>query len=109
MKSISDAAEFGSTELPMIDQARISEQQLCVHDLIAVQAEATPDSIALVAGGKRITYAQLNASANQLAHFLRAKGVGPEILAGLCLRRSVEMVVAMLGILKAGRAYVALD
>src|SRR5882672_5343722 len=61
------------------DQARHSRQQLCVHDLIAVQAEATPDAIALVAGGKSFTYSELNASANQLAHFLRAKGVGPEI------------------------------
>ena len=80
-----------------------------MHDLIAVQAEATPDAIALVARGKKVTYAQLNANANQLAHFLRAKGVGPEILVGLCLKRSLEMVVAMLGILKAGGAYVPLD
>ncbi len=93
----------------MIDPSRKSAQHLCVHELIAVQAECTPDAIALVAGTKRITYAQLNASANQVAHFLRAKGVGPEILAGLCLRRSVEMAVAMLGILKAGGAYVPVD
>ena len=86
-----------------------SPQHLCVHDLIAVQAQTTPDAIALVAGGKRLTYAQLDASANQLAHFLRAKGVGPEILVGLCLKRSAEMVVAMLGILKAGGAYIPLD
>ena len=90
----------------MIDPA---QPHLCVHDLIAVQAEDTSDVVALVAGGKRLTYEQLNASANQLAHFLRAKGVAPEILAGLALRRSAEMVVAMLGILKAGGAYVALD
>ena len=93
----------------MIDLARVSQQHLSIHDLIAVQAEATSDAIALVAGGKRFTYAQLNASANQLAHFLRTKGVGPEILVGLCLKRSMEMVVAMLGILKAGGAYVPLD
>ena len=82
---------------------------LCVHQLIAVQAETTPDAIALVVGPKRWTYGRLNASANQLAHLLRAKGVGPEILVGLCLKRSAEMVVAMLGILKAGGAYVPLD
>ena len=109
MKLVPDAPEFGSTELLMIDPAQISRPQLCVHDLIAVQAEATPDAIALVAGRKRFTYAQLNSGANQLAHFLRAKGVGPETLAGLCVRRSAEMVVAMLGILKAGGAYVPLD
>src|SRR5271154_4975600 len=82
---------------------------MCVHDLIALQAETTPDAIAVVAGGERYTYAELDASANQLAHFLRSKGVGPEILVGLCLKRSMEMVVAMLGILKAGGAYVPLD
>ena len=102
MKSV-DGAESGSTEVSD-DQARTSQQHLCVHDLITVQAETTPDAVALVAGGKRLTYAQLNASANQLAHFLRAKGVGHEILVGLCLKRSVEMVVALLGILKAGGA-----
>ncbi len=80
-----------------------------MHDLIAAQAETTPDAIALVVGGRRFTYAQLNASANQVAHFLRAKGVGPEILVGLRLKRSAEMVVAMLGILKAGGAYIPLD
>jgi amino acid adenylation domain-containing protein len=87
----------------------LAQQHLCVHELIAAQAEATSNAVALVAGGKRITYAQLNASANQMAHFLLTKGVGPEILVGLCLKRSVEMVVAMLGILKAGGAYIPLD
>jgi amino acid adenylation domain-containing protein len=86
-----------------------SQQHLCTHDLIAIQAKTTPDAIALVAGTKILTYARLNASANQLAHLLRAKGVGPEVLVGLCLKRSVEMIVAMLGILKAGGAYVPLD
>jgi len=80
-----------------------------VHDLIAVQAQTTSGAIALVAGTQRFTYAELNANANRLSHFLRAKGVEPEILVGLCLKRSVEMVVAMLGILKAGGAYIPLD
>jgi amino acid adenylation domain-containing protein len=80
-----------------------------VHDLITVQAETTPEATAVILGSKGLTYAQLNARANRLAHFLRDKGVGPEVLAGLCVKRSVEMVVAMLGILKAGGAYVPLD
>ena len=104
----SSDADSGST-VQLKDLALIAQQLLCVHDLIAVQAQTTSDAIALVAGGKRFTYAQLNANANQLAHFLRAKGVGPEILVGLCVKRSVEMVVAMLGILKAGGAYIPLD
>jgi len=102
------AADLGSTA-PSTDPAQLSQQHLCVHDLIAVQAATTPDAVALVAGGERMTYAQLNQSANQLAHFLRARGVGPEVLAGLYLKRSVEMVVGMLGILKAGGAYIPLD
>ena len=93
----------------MRDPARLSHEYLCVHERIAAQAETTPDAIALVASGRRFTYAQLNASANQLARLLRAKGVGPEVLTGLCLKRSAEMVVAMLAILKAGGAYVPLD
>jgi hypothetical protein len=80
-----------------------------VHDLITRQTETTPDAVVLVAGGRRFTYVQLNANANQLARFLRAKGVGPEIRVGLGLKGSVELVVAMLGILKAGGAYVPLD
>ncbi len=104
----SSDADSGST-VQLKDLALIAQQHLCVHDLIAVQAQTTSDAIALVAGGKRFTYGQLNASANQVAHFLRAKGVGPEILVGLCVKRSVEMVVAMLGILKAGGAYIPLD
>ena len=56
-----------------------------------------------------LTYAELNARANQLAHHLRALGVGPEVLVGLCLERSLDMVVGLLGILKAGGAYVPLD
>jgi len=102
------AADLGSPA-PLNDLVRTSQQHLCVHDLIAVQAATTPDSVALVAGGERMTYAQLNQRANQLAHFLRARGVGPEVLAGLYLKRSVEMVVAILGILKAGGAYIPLD
>ncbi len=91
---------------PMI---QLSLNNRCVHELIAAQAETKPDAIALVAGGKRFTYSRLNAMANQLACFLRTRGVGPEVLVGLCLKRSAEMIVAMLGILKAGGAYVPLD
>jgi amino acid adenylation domain-containing protein len=91
------------------DRTLTCQQHLCVNDLIAGQAAITPDAIALVAGSTKITYAQLNERVNRLAHFLRAIGVGPEVLAGLCMKRSVEMVVGMLGILKAGGAYLPLD
>jgi amino acid adenylation domain-containing protein len=87
----------------------LAQEPLSAHDLITLQAQRTPDATALVAGGKRFTYGQLNRSANQVAHFLRAQGVGPEIVVGLCLKRSAAMVAAMLGILKAGGAYLPID
>jgi amino acid adenylation domain-containing protein len=85
------------------------DRSSCVHELIADQSSNTPDAVALVAGDLKLTYAQLNARANQFARFLRTRGVGPEILVGLRVKRSVEMVVGMLGILKAGGAYVPLN
>ncbi len=108
MKPIGNRADSGPTAR-LNGPAQTSLQPLCVHDLIALQAETTPDAIALVISGKMVTYSELNANANQLAHFLRAKGVGPEVLVGLCLKRSVQMVETILGILKAGGAYVPLD
>jgi amino acid adenylation domain-containing protein/non-ribosomal peptide synthase protein (TIGR01720 family) len=80
-----------------------------VHQLFEEQAERTPDAVAVVAGERRQTYAQLNASANRLAHYLRGRGVGPNAPVGLCVDRSVEMVAALLGILKAGGAYVPFE
>ena len=82
---------------------------LCVHDLVQLQASATPDSVALVSGNLHVTYGELNARANQLAHHLRSLGIGPDVPVGLCMERSVELPIAALGILKAGGAYVPLD
>jgi amino acid adenylation domain-containing protein len=87
----------------------LGRQHVCVHHLIADQAAKNPNAIALVSGRRKCTYAQLNANANQLAQFLREKGVGPETRTALCIKPSVEMVVAMLGILKAGGAYVPIN
>jgi len=82
---------------------------LCIHDLVQLQASATPDSVALVSGNHHVTYRELNARANQLAHRLRSLGIGPDVPVGLCMERSVELPIAALGILKAGGAYVPLD
>jgi aspartate racemase len=71
--------------------------------------EKTPDAIAVVFEDQQLTYRELNAKANQLAHYLRRSGVGPEGLVGICVERSLEMIVGILGILKAGGAYVPLD
>jgi natural product biosynthesis luciferase-like monooxygenase protein len=81
----------------------------CIHDLFEAQAERTPDKIAVVFQEQQVTYRELNARANQLAHYLRHLNVGPETRVGLYMERSLDMVVAMLGILKAGGAYVPLD
>jgi amino acid adenylation domain-containing protein len=82
---------------------------LCIHHLFEAQVERTPDAEAVVFEGERLTYAELNARANRLAHHLRALGVGPDARVGICVGRSLEMVVGVLGVLKAGGAYVPLD
>ena len=80
-----------------------------VPELFERQVLRTPDNVAVMFEDEQLTYAQLNARANQLAHYLRERGVGPGDLVGICVERSTAMVVAILGILKAGGAYVPLD
>ena len=80
-----------------------------VHRWIELQVERTPEAVALVSTGESLTYAELNARANRLARRLRASGVGPEVLVGLCAGRSADAVVGLLAILKAGGAYVPVD
>ncbi|HSS24772.1 MAG TPA: amino acid adenylation domain-containing protein, partial [Mycobacterium sp.] len=81
-----------------------------IHDVFAAQAAATPDAIAVVSDDdEAVSYGALNARANQLAWYLRACGVGPDVRVGVYLERSVAMIVALLGVLKAGGAYVPLD
>jgi amino acid adenylation domain-containing protein len=92
-------------------------QDLCAHQLFEAHAERTPEALAVVFAStaarheeeQRLTYAELNRRANQLAHYLQTLGVGPEVCVGLCLERSPEMIVGLLGILKSGGAYVPLD
>lgn len=84
-------------------------QNQCIHQLFEAQVEQTPDAVAVVFEDQQLTYRELNAKANQLAHHLQKLGVKPEVLVGLCVERSLEMVVGVLGILKAGGAYVPLD
>ncbi|MEU8530895.1 amino acid adenylation domain-containing protein, partial [Streptomyces sp. NPDC048629] len=80
-----------------------------VPALIAQRAEEAPDAVALVSGEQRVTYAELMAGANRLAHGLRDAGVGPETVVGLCLDRGVDMVTAMLAVWQAGGGYLSLD
>ena len=80
-----------------------------VHELIELQAEATPDALALVFEETQLSYRELNTAANRLAHRLIAAGVCPDTLVGICTERSIEMVIGLLAILKAGAAYMPLD
>jgi amino acid adenylation domain-containing protein len=84
-------------------------QDVCLQQLFEAQVERAPKAVAVVFEGRQLTYRELNRRANQLAHYLRARGVGPEGLVGLCMERSPAMVVGLLGILKAGGAYLPLD
>ncbi len=80
-----------------------------IHGLFEAQVRRTPEAIAVVHEGQQVSYAELNARANRVAHALRRLGVGPDARVGLCAERSVELVIGLLGILKAGGGYVPLD
>jgi amino acid adenylation domain-containing protein/thioester reductase-like protein len=81
----------------------------CTHHLIESQARQTPEGIALTFGDEQATYGEINSRANQLAHFLTRMGAGPDALVGICMERSLEMIVALLGIHKAGCGYLPVD
>ena len=81
----------------------------CVHQLFEEQAERAPDTIAVIFESEQITYRELNHRANQLAHHLQKQGVEPESIVGICAHRSLEIIVGILGILKAGAAYLPID
>ncbi|NEO70942.1 amino acid adenylation domain-containing protein, partial [Moorena sp. SIO3H5] len=110
------------SKLPLITEAELDQilvewnntktdypKDKCIHQLFEEQVEKTPDAIAVVFEQQKLTYCQLNRKANQLAHYLQKLGVVPETLVGICVERSLEMVVGLLAILKAGGAYVPLD
>ncbi len=82
---------------------------VCLHQLFEAQVDRTPGAVAVVFEGTQMTYGELDHRANQLAHYLRGLGVGPEVLVGVFMERSIEMIIALYGTLKAGGAYVPLD
>ncbi|HSX59291.1 MAG TPA: amino acid adenylation domain-containing protein [Tahibacter sp.] len=116
-----DAPDAPVHELPLLSQAQREtlracndnaagyERERCVHELFEARAAARPDAVAVVADGIALSYAQLNAEANRLAHYLIEQGVVPDTLVGLCVERSAETLIGILAILKAGGAYVPLD
>jgi amino acid adenylation domain-containing protein/non-ribosomal peptide synthase protein (TIGR01720 family) len=109
------------TQLPLLT---LKEQQLlvewnatqadysldkCIHQLFTEQAIKTPNAVAVIFGDSQLNYQELNSKANQLAHYLQQNGVKPEIIVGICCDRSLEMVISLLAVLKAGGAYIPLD
>ncbi|WP_218776814.1 amino acid adenylation domain-containing protein, partial [Nostoc sp. T09] len=84
-------------------------KQASIQQVFETQVAATPDAVAVVFGQQQLTYQQLNQRANQLAHHLQSLGAGPEVMVGLAAERSLEMVIGLLAILKAGGVYVPLD
>lgn len=84
-------------------------RERCLQELFEAQVELQPEALAVVFADRQLSYRELNEQANQVAHYLRERGVGPDTLVGLCVERSPAMVVGLLGILKAGGAYVPLD
>jgi amino acid adenylation domain-containing protein len=103
------AAERHKILVEWNDTAADYPKDKCIHELFEAQVERTPESIAVHVEGKQLSYRELNRRANQLAHYLRSLGIGSETLVGIGLERSLDMVVGLLGILKAGAAYVPLD
>ena len=122
LRGIVERGEERVSSLPLLSEAERDQllvqwnrtereypQDRCIHELFAEQAARTPQGIALQYEEQSLSYAELEARANQLAHYLRSLGVGPDVIVGLCVERSIEMVVGLLGILKAGGAYLPLD
>ncbi|AKQ65468.1 Malonyl CoA-acyl carrier protein transacylase [Myxococcus hansupus] len=95
--------------LTVCNGPRLEVPAACMHELIQAQAERTPEAVAVVSGKTRLTYAELDRRANQLAHHLRRLGVRRETRVGLCVERTEDLVIGLLGILKSGGAYVPLD
>jgi amino acid adenylation domain-containing protein/non-ribosomal peptide synthase protein (TIGR01720 family) len=107
--SILTAREREQMLLEWNASTRLIPADLCMHQLFEQQVERTPDAIAVVLEEQQLTYQQLNDQANRLACCLRQEYIGPEGLVGVCMERSLELVVALLAILKAGGVYVPLD
>ena len=91
------------------DTAADYPKDSCIHELFEAQVERTPEAIAVQFEGKQLTYRELNSRANQLAHYLQGLGVGPEKLVGICVERSLEMVVGFVGDSEGGWSLCAMD
>jgi non-ribosomal peptide synthetase component F len=102
-------AERGQILLEWNDTGTVPAPEVCLHELFADQARRTPGAVALVDGTREILYRELAEAAGRLAGLLRRSGVGPEVVVGVCLERSVDLVTSLLAVLQAGAAYLPLD
>jgi amino acid adenylation domain-containing protein len=122
LEAVAADPELRLSELPLLTEAERRQLLIewnetkveypadaCIHELFEEQAKKTPGALAVEFGGEALTYAELNRRSTQFAHHLQAMGAGPEVLVGVYIERSLEMVIALLGILKAGAAYLPLD
>ena len=122
LESIANDSDSSITRLPILTKAEQDQllvewndtktdypQNKCIHQIFEEQVQRTPDAVAVIYEGMQLTYKELNEQSNQLAHYLRKNGVEPDVLVGLCMDRSIKMVLGILGILKAGGVYVPLD
>ncbi|HEU5383704.1 MAG TPA: amino acid adenylation domain-containing protein [Ktedonobacteraceae bacterium] len=122
LRAVVDRPERRLSQLPLLTEAERHQILLawnatraeypasqCIHQLFEAQVERTPAAPAVIFDNQELSYRQLNERANQVAHLLRARGIGPEMCVGLCMERSLAQMVALLGILKAGAAYLPLD
>ena len=122
LQGIAAAPHSRLSELPLLTEAEREQmlyewndtsapfpQDKSLHQLFEAQVERTPEATALIFENEQFSYRELNRRANQLAHYLREKGAGPEVLIGLLFERSSEMIVALLAVLKSGAAYLPLD
>ena len=121
LKAIADDLNQPLGQLPLLTQSERQQQLVewndtmvdfsddCVHELFEAQVKRTPDAIAVLFENQKLTYQQLNARSNQLAHHLQSLNIGSGSLVGLGLQRSADLVMGILGILKAGAAYLPLD
>ncbi|MBE7150062.1 amino acid adenylation domain-containing protein [Bacillus mycoides] len=122
LTSIVDNSDQKVSEIPLLtageERLFLSEvnettdnylENKCIHEIFEKQVEKNPDAIAVVFEGENLTYQELNIKANHLAHYLQKQGVGSETLVGICVERSLEMIIGILAILKTGGAYVPID
>ncbi len=99
--------DFNATESPFGYEN--PDHDMCLHRLFESQVEKSPDAVAVVFEDQAITYGELNRKANRLAHYLQLLGIGPDTIVGICVERSIEMILGILAVLKAGGAYLPMD